>query len=173
MLEGSGIRLRPVAPEDIEILWRFWSDVDALSRVSNSPPKPFTLAEFKTIFEELSQKDESIRFAIEVGAELVGDCVLHSIDKHNRFCEVGILLGKPHWAKGYGQQALSLLVDFAFRHNNMHRVGLEVLADDERAVGCYLKVGFVEEGRLRKRDWVNGAYHDVMVMGILDEEWPG
>jgi RimJ/RimL family protein N-acetyltransferase len=82
-------------------------------------------------------------------------------------------LGKPHWAKGYGQQALSLLVDFAFRHNNMHRVGLEVLADDERAVGCYLKVGFVEEGRLRKRDWVNGAYHDVMVMGILDEEWPG
>jgi len=53
----------------------------------------------------------------------------------------------------------------------MHRVALEVLADDPRAVACYRKVGFVEEGRLRQRDWRDGSYHDVLVMSILDDEW--
>jgi len=54
----------------------------------------------------------------------------------------------------------------------MHRVALEVLADDPRAVSCYRKVGFVEEGRLRQRDWRDGAYHDVLIMSILNEQWP-
>lgn len=171
MLQGDGVRLRAIIPEDVEVLWGYWSDIDVVSLASSDPPRPLTLAEAKTFFDEAAKKNDLMRFAIEADVQVVGDCVIHSIDKHNRRCEVGIILGKPHWAKGYGQRALRLLVDFAFQHNNMHRVGLEVLADDERAVGCYRKVGFVEEGRLRQRDWVNGAYHDVMVMGILEEDW--
>ena len=173
MLEGGGVRLRALRPEDVEILWAYWSDVDVSSLASNQPPRPLTLEETKALYDEIGKKDDLARFVIEAGGEVVGDCSLHSIDKHNRTCEVGIALGKAHWAKGYGQRALRLLVDFAFKHHNMHRVGLEVLADDERAVGCYRKVGFLEEGRLRKRDWVAGAYHDVMLMAILQEEWPG
>ena len=171
MLEGERVRLRALRPEDTERLWEFWADLDVSARASNQPPKPFTLEETKSFFEELGKKDDLMRFAIEAEGELVGDCSLHDVDRHNRTTEVGIALGKPHWAKGYGQEALRLLVDYAFKHHNMHRVGLEVLADDERAVSCYRKVGFVEEGRLRQRDWTNGEYHDVLVMGILVEEW--
>lgn len=172
MLRGDRILLRALRPEDVEVLWHYWSDLDVSTRASNQPPKPYTLAETKGFYEEAG-KDDFVRFVIEAGGEVLGDCSLHSIDKHNRFCEVGISLGKRHWAQGYGQEALGLLVGFAFDHHNMHRVGLQALADDERAVGCYRKVGFVEEGRLRKRDWVDGEYHDVLVMGILEDEWPG
>lgn len=171
MLEGDGVRLRPTRLEDVEVLWEYWSDVEVASLTSNEPPMPFTLEETKAYFDDPDRREGVARFVVEVAGEVVGNCSLHSIDKHNRTCEVGISLGKPHWGKGYGQAAVRLLVEFAFAHHNMHRVGLEVLADDARAVGCYRKVGFVEEGRVRGRDWVNGAYHDVLLMGILEEEW--
>jgi RimJ/RimL family protein N-acetyltransferase len=53
----------------------------------------------------------------------------------------------------------------------MNRVALYVLADDPRAVGAYRKVGFVEEGRLRRASWVKGQYEDEFVMAIVREEW--
>lgn len=171
MLEGDRVRLRALRPEDVERLWEFWADLDVSARASNQPPRAFTLEETRAFFDELGKKDDLIRFVIEADGEVVGDCSLHGMDRHNRTTDVGIALGKPFWSQGYGQESLRLLVDYAFRHHNMHRVGLEVLADDERAVACYRKVGFVEEGRLRQRDWMNGEYHDVLVMSILDEEW--
>src|SRR5687768_685833 len=171
MLEGERIRLRALAPEDTETIWRFWSDLDVSARASNQPTRPWSLEWTKTFFQELAEKEDLMRFAIEADGEVIGDCSLHDIDRFNRCCEVGISIGKPYWSQGYGQEALRLLVDFAFHHQNMHRVGLEALADDPRAVGCYRKVGFIEEGALRKRDWAFGEYHDVLVMSILDEEW--
>ena len=69
------------------------------------------------------------------------------------------------------QDAVRALVDFAFRDLAMRKVGLEVLVDDERAVGAYTKAGFVEEGRLRAHSWFDGEVHDALVMGILREEW--
>ena len=55
----------------------------------------------------------------------------------------------------------------------MRKVGLEVLADDERAVGAYRRAGFAEEGRLRAHSWFDGSFHDALVMGILREGWEG
>lgn len=171
MLEGDRVRLRSLRAEDTKVLWEYWSDLDMSARASNQPPRPYSLEQTQALFEEFAKKEDLMRFAIEVEGEVVGDCSLHDVDRHNRCCEVGISLGKPHWSKGYGQEALRLLVDYAFRHHNMHRVGLEALADDPRAVGCYRKVGFVEEGTLRKRDWAFGEYHDVMIMSIMADEW--
>ena len=171
MLSGERVTLRAPTREDTAILNEQWSDLDVAMLGSNRAPRPYAVEEMQAKFDELAKQDDLVRFVIEVDGEVVGDCSLHFIDKHNRTCDVGIALGKPYWNKGYGQDALKTLVEYAFKHHNMHRVGLEVLADDARAVGCYRKVGFVEEGRLRRRDWVNGSYHDVLLMGILDEEW--
>lgn len=173
MLEGDGVRLRPLRRGDTPVLWDYWSDVEMASRASGEAIRPLTLEETQDLLDEIGKKDNLVRFAVEAGGEVVGSCTLHSIDAHNRRCEIGIALGRPHWNKGYGRAAVRMLVDFAFRHHNMRRVELEVLADDERAVACYRSVGFVEEGRLRRRDWRDSAYHDVMVMGILADEWQG
>ena len=171
MLESERVRLRAVTKADTERLNEFWSDLELASLGSNRAPRPYSVDETQVLFDDLAKQDDMVRFAIEAEGELVGDCSLHDIDKHNRTCDVGIAIGKPFWSKGYGQESLRLLVDYAFKNHNMHRVGLEVLADEPRAVTCYRKVGFVEEGRLCQRDWANGEYHDVLVMSILDEEW--
>ncbi len=171
MLEGERVRLREPHRDDTATINAFWNDLEMSSIATNTVPTPDSVEKTQKILADLDARDDHVRFVIEADGAIVGDCSLHDIDKHNRTCEVGIAIGKPFWNQGYGQDALRTLVDYAFKHHNMHRVGLEALADDERAVTCYRNVGFVEEGRLRKRDWVNGEYHDVMVMGILDEEW--
>lgn len=171
MLNGERVTLRALRRSDTEILHGYWSDLGMATRASNRPPRTYTVEATQAMFDGFAKQEDMVRFVIEVDDEVVGDCSLHDIDTHNRTCDVGISIGRPHWSKGYGQEALRLLVDFAFRHHNMHRVALEALADDPRAVGCYRKVGFVEEGRLRQRDWRDGEYHDVLIMGILDEEW--
>jgi RimJ/RimL family protein N-acetyltransferase len=128
--------------------------------------------------EEVEARDErwiregttdSAWFAIEVDGEAIGVCGLHSIEHYQQRAEVGIRLGKPYWGRGHGQDAVRTLAEYGFRHLNLLKISLQVLADDERAVGAYGKAGFVEEGRLRDHTWYDGARHDELVMAVFRE----
>jgi diamine N-acetyltransferase len=174
MLEGKKVRLRAIERDDLPRLHElFDDDVELMTRRSDEPPRPVTLAELEQRFDDRLEDGDSssMWFAVEVDDDLIGECGLHSIDHYRRSCQVGVALGRENWAKGFGQDAVRTLVGFAFRDLNMHKVGLEVLADDERAVGAYRKAGFVEEGRLRDNSWFDGAFRDALVMGILRPEW--
>jgi RimJ/RimL family protein N-acetyltransferase len=176
MLDGQHVRLRAIEREDLPRLHELLDDdLELMTRRSDEPPRPLTLAGLEQRFDEtLEERDPtSMWFAAEVDDDLIGECGLQSIDHYRRSCQIGIALGREYWGKGLGQDAVRTLVDFAFRDLGMHRVGLEVLADDERAVGAYRKVGFVEEGRLRDHSWFEGGFHDALVMGILREDWGG
>jgi RimJ/RimL family protein N-acetyltransferase len=174
MLNGTQVRLRAIEREDLARLHElFDGDLELMARSDDAPPRPFSLAEREQRFDErLEEQDRSqMWFVVEMDDEAIGECGLHSISHYRRWCQIGIALGREYWSKGFGQDAVRTLVDFAFRDLNMRKVGLEVLADDERAVGAYRKVGFVEEGRLREHSWFEGAFRDALVMGILREEW--
>ena len=165
--------LRPIQSWDRERLYELVESFEVRALSSGRPPLPLsfeqTEARDKRWVEE--QKENSAWFAIDVDAGLIGECGLHSIDHYQQLAEVGISIGKDHWGKGYGQDAVRTLVDYGFRHLNLVKISLRVLADDERAVGAYRKVGFVEEGRLRAHAWYDGARHDELVMSVLREEW--
>ncbi|KAF8899797.1 acyl-CoA N-acyltransferase [Gymnopilus junonius] len=88
-----------------------------------------------------------------------------------RYSKYSIVLLPEFWNKGYGQVITKFMVDYAFLNLNMHRISLEVYEGNDRATAVYKKCGFVEEGRLRKVTWVNGAWRDIHLMGILAEEW--
>ena len=174
MLDGHHVHLRAIEREDLPRLHElFDDDLELLARASDSPARPSSLAELEHRFDERLEEPDprTMRFAIEVDDELIGECELHFIDHFQRTCHLGITLGRDYWAKGFGQDAVRTLVGFAFRDLAMRKVGLEVLADDERAVGAYRKAGFVEEGRLRGHSWFEGEFHDALLMGILREEW--
>ena len=113
-----------------------------------------------------------MRFAIEAGTDFIGHCALFNVNSTAQTCELGITVGdKKFWGKGYGSESTRLLVEYAFRYQNFRRVWLHVNAANERAVRAYRSCGFVEEGRLRAHVWSDGAYDDLLVMGLLREEW--
>jgi len=174
MLRGERVVLRPIERGDAARLWELIDDFDVRSRADDRPPLPRSRTEAVAEFDEdpSSAGPDRAWFAVEVDGELVGICGLHGIDHYHGIGDLGIRLGKEYWGKGFGQDACRTIVEYAFRHLNLHKVGLEVLADDERAVGAYRAAGFVEEGRLRQQNWFDGAHRDTLLMAVLRDEWP-
>jgi RimJ/RimL family protein N-acetyltransferase len=117
--------------------------------------------------------DKEYSFAIELknGGTYLGGCGVHGIDAKNRNAMVGLFLGKEHCGKGYGTDALQVLVRFCFQEINLNRVKLGVFSFNKRAIRCYEKVGFRTEGVLRQEIYRNGRYHDTVLMGMLRSEW--
>ena len=75
------------------------------------------------------------------------------------------------WSKGLGTEAFSLLVDYIFTAHNLTRLGYSTWSGNERMMRLGKKLGFVEEGRIRRSCFVRGVFYDGMDMGILREEW--
>jgi RimJ/RimL family protein N-acetyltransferase len=102
----------------------------------------------------------------------IGDAGLHSTSAEHRRANLGIIIGdKEYWSKGYGTDTVRVLLRFAFEQMNLHRVELGTFDFNERAQACYRKCGFVEEGRRREDRYIDGRYHDLIIMGILRREW--
>lgn len=120
------------------------------------------------------RKNKDVLFSIGTGQNgyYVGICGLHNLRDIYHSAELRILIFNVEAiGKGIGTEAVNLLVDYGFNRLNLHRIWLGVNADNERAVKCYLKCGFKEEGRLREDIFYHGKYADAIRMGILRHEW--
>src|SRR5262249_23759045 len=78
---------------------------------------------------------------------------------------------KAYWNRGYGTEALRLLLRHGFHTLNLNRVALRVYGNNARAIHAYEKAGFAHEGQLRQAIYKEGAYRDVLLMSVLREEW--
>ena len=174
MLQGEKVLLRAMTRDDLERLCEFNNDVDVEVAGGGDPPMPQTLARLQAEFDtRVSQggRDDA-GFAIVADGQLIGQCALYQFNATAHTCMLGITIGdKRYWGQGYGRDAVRLLLDYAFRLRNQHRVYLSVNGNNERAIRAYKACGFVEEGRLRSHVWSNGAYIDLIYMGILRAEW--
>ena len=140
MLTGDRVVLRPIERADLPRLWELVADFEVSVLASSGPVVPHSLAEFEASFDEgiAQPRKDHAPFAIEVDGEVIGQADLHRIDHFNRRCELGIEIGREYWGKGFGQDAVRTLVDYAFEHLNMNRVGLrcsrKILAPSARTV---------------------------------------
>lgn len=100
--------------------------------------------------------------------QLIGNC---SCDG-NRNVGLGICIGEPEGRnKGFGTEAIQLMVKFAFEEKNAHRVYLRVICDNIRAIECYKKIGFQIYGRERESGYYHGHYVDILEMDMLKREY--
>jgi RimJ/RimL family protein N-acetyltransferase len=98
--------------------------------------------------------------------------VIHSIEWNNRSGLLAIGIGEQeNRNKGYGSDALQLILRYAFHELNLNRVGLDVIEYNEKAIHTYEKAGFQHEGRLRAAVYRDGKSYDRILMGILRTEW--
>ncbi len=104
--------------------------------------------------------------------ELLGNIGFNDIDSVNKAGTLGIMLGnEKYYGKGYGKEALLLLLDYGFSLLNLRNIVLYVFEYNEIAYNLYKKVGFKEVGRIRKRQELMGKFYDSIVMDILNEEF--
>jgi RimJ/RimL family protein N-acetyltransferase len=174
MLQGERVRLRGISRDDLPRLWEFNNDLAVELAGGGDPPYPQSLARLQAEFDQEAAKGgrDATRFAIEVDGKCVGACALFHPDATAQTCELGIGIGdKDYWGRGYGRDCVRVLLKYAFRYLNYRRVWLRVHGRNERAIRTYRACGFVEEGRQRAHVWSDGALDDLVLMGILRDEW--
>ena len=170
MIRGRKVGLRAIEREDIPRLWELRNDAK-VEALSYGPPRPHSKVEMEAWFEKLTAERDDHVFAIDAEGRLVGLINLRDIDAVNRRADLGIALLPEEIGKGYGSDAIRVLLEYAFRHLNLHKVCLDTLATNQRGLRAYRACGFVEEGRLREHEWEQGRYVDLVEMGVLREDW--
>ncbi len=177
MLEGKRVRLRSFELSDLDEIMKYWNNMELRRLLGSADRGPTARNEEEEWIKDtwkLRRERKAFTFAIETTADnkLIGGTGLFNISWTNRSAEAGISIYNPeYWSKGYGVESFNLILGFAFRDLNMNRVGLEVFDFNKRAYKCYIKVGFKEVGRKRKARFIDGQYHDSIMMDILREEW--
>ncbi len=165
---GKKVRLRPIEPEDVPLLLRWINGSAALEWLQRR--LPLTRRQEQAWAARAATDPQMPTFIIQTlrGAD-IGVLGLQLEAGRGVF---GIAIHEPqYWARGFGQDAVEVLVNSAFEVLPLQRIELLVLPDNVRAIRCYEKVGFKREGLLRSYIYSRGKMQDMIVMSILHEEW--
>jgi RimJ/RimL family protein N-acetyltransferase len=174
LLRGDKVRLTAFNPEDLPIVTRWYQNVLFMRLLDARVAAPQTQAQLQAAIEEQQKSNTTYLFAIRLLTDdaLMGVIVLDSIDWTNGASWLGIAIGdEAHQNQGYGTEAVRLMLDFAFRELNLHRVQLTVFAYNPRAIALYEKIGFQREGVYREYLHRDGQRYDMYLYGILRREW--
>jgi RimJ/RimL family protein N-acetyltransferase len=176
MIEGEHVRLRKLERTDLSTIHRWMNDRELMAWGRFSPDHMVSLAALEKEYEkELSGEDrERTTYIIEDNSSgnAIGWCTVRTWDRKHVSANVGIGLGeKDLWGKGYGTEAVQLLLQIVFDHQGWHRAELYTLAENKRAIRSAKKCGFRRCGIEHESSYYEGGYHDVVEMEQLKAEW--
>jgi [ribosomal protein S5]-alanine N-acetyltransferase len=169
-LRDGDIVLRAPKPQDIADRVALGRDPEIVRMFGGDRPlQPITAEAASRWLDRL--RDHPHAWVVEHEGHLLGEARLDGLNEHDARARLAMgLLDPAKLGKGLGRRVVHLVLCHAFGDLKLHRVDLRVLAYNVRAIRCYRRCGFVEEGREREAVLVAGERHDDIVMGILARE---
>lgn len=175
VLKGRRIMLREYRSEDFSAI-RSWVNDEASTRWMSTrfwpPQTEVDTQEFLSRMLQSSHNAYNFVIADKQDESYIGQLDLFRVDWRLRQGEIGMVIGcAEKRGQGYGQEALELMKRFAFANLGLERLELEVHMDNQAALQCYRKAGFVLEGVKRHAYWADGRFGNVGMMSILRQEY--
>lgn len=167
-------KLRELVKDDMVIINR-WRNNPELVQWLCTPFRYINLDVDEAWFDfYMKSRDHEVRCAIlrEEDHALIGCIYLLDIDWINRSANLGIMIGESNnRGQGAGSYALNTILDHAFFNLGLHRVQLEAIEENERAIRLYEHFGFRREGILEDKLFKNGRYVNTVIMAVLSETY--
>ena len=173
-LVGDKVVLRPIEAADVEGPYLDWLNDYEVTRFLETGTTPATRATLQRYLDTVAAAAGTVMLAIvEKASGLhVGNIKLAGVHSVHRRADLGIMLGdKSRWGRGYGREAVALVLAYGFDRLNLNKIYLGVDVDNAAAVKVYEELGFKIEGTQRQHLFRDGAYRDRHLMGILREEF--
>lgn len=179
MFEGSLINLAPIDYEkDAEVESRWSHDLDFLHRLGVRPARPLSLAQVKKRYEQIEkdmdEKKSGYYFTVKLREDerMVGFVQIHWIEWPHGSGHIRIGIGDSQdRGRGYGTQAMQLLLNLAFNELNFHRLSASILEDNPDGLRFLRKFGFTEEVRRRQALLREEQRLDIIHLGLLHSDW--
>lgn len=174
-LVGEKVFLRPLRKTDVKRVFELINDRD-VTFFLDSVEAPVTMKQekkFVTESEQDWQKGALFSFAIceKKSEEVVGGCGLSNYKKEHRRATFGIWLGKKHWSRGFGSEAVFLAFKFGFEKLKLNRIRYSYNMVNKRSASLAKKVGAKIEGCERQVVFKRGKFYDGIVCSMLASEW--
>jgi RimJ/RimL family protein N-acetyltransferase len=173
-LRGPRVRLRPLERADLPRYQELFSDPE-INLFYGGLGVPENLAKLQRRYEagEYDATDRFVLLVIEAEGTIIGAMQLSNTENlPSRAATFGIIIGDPRYLdRGYGTEASTLLLDYAFGVLGYHKINLDLFEYSARALAMYEKLGFIVEGRRRENHWSRGRFWDDILMGVAADEW--
>ncbi len=169
-LVGELVRLEPLGPEHFDGLRELFGTGD---EDAESPLAAALAQQVRTGLASAAARRDRADWAIvrHTDGRAVGEVVLFELDEDHAGMTFRIaLVGPELFDRGYGSEATRLVRDFAFGPLGLHRLSLQVVATNGRALRVYQRAGFVFEGRDREAQRVDGHWVDVLHLALIDSD---
>jgi RimJ/RimL family protein N-acetyltransferase len=171
-LQGEKVYLRPFEKEDVEALYTSLFDPEV--RRLTGTQKVFSHLEIEQYLERISLDNNRVDLLIvlQEDDQTIGDIALNDLDLKNRSANIRVAINsQKNFGRGYGTEAMRLMLGYGFGVLNLHRIELDVFSFNERAIHTYEKLGFMKEGIKRDSLYYDYQYHDAIIMSILQDEF--
>jgi RimJ/RimL family protein N-acetyltransferase len=178
LFEGQFVRFAPPdADRDAEIVSKWTHDLDYLRLLSTDVAKPLSSAQIKKQYEELdkdAEKHNAFNFAVRLKEDdrLIGVARLFHIEWTHGTAALQIGIGdRADRGKGYGTEALHMLLRYAFDEINLYRLAATTAEYNTGAIRFFERAGFVVEVLRRQAIQRDGKRWDAVMLGLLRDEW--
>lgn len=174
ILETPRLRLRALIDGDIPALFEIYKDPEAMRYWSH--PAMTDIGEAEALLKDIASH-EAPETLFEWGISrredelVIGTCTLHRIEKQHRRAELGYILRRDVWGRGFAHEALTALVNHAFGAMGLHRLEADIDPRNAASIRSVERLRFRQEGRLRERYFLAGEIQDSLIYGLLAAEW--
>jgi RimJ/RimL family protein N-acetyltransferase len=170
-LASETVRLRPVQESDLPHFQRWLADDELRRWIGSVDEQPTIEQEFEW-YVDRRQDPDSVLWAIETAQGALLGTVELRLSVNNHRAELGIaIFDREYWGRGYGTDAVRLVLEYAFRELELNRIQLTTDHDNPRAIRSYEKCGFLREGVLRGHRIIDGKPNDSVIMAVLRKDW--
>lgn len=175
-IKSSKVFLSRIEKSDMQYVYEWFNDIEFLKYYDYMPPLPQKKEEVDKTFNDYEKNKESDVFAIRLidNNQIIGIAGFDDIIKENKVATLFIGIGNQDVrGKGYGKEALYILLEYGFNKLDFYRIQLNVLEFNTAAISLYEKAGFKKEGLYREFVLRDGKRHDLLLYGLLKSEWDG
>ncbi|MFB7919423.1 GNAT family N-acetyltransferase [Streptomyces sp. NPDC056061] len=170
---GERVRLRSVEPDDWAVFMRLAADEEGLGDLLHPPRSAEGHRAWAQERATAGTDGDCFTLVIETvdTGQAVGAVGSHLADPRAGWFEYGITIGAEHRRRGYAAEAVVMLLRYMFAERRFHKCQARVFAHNEGSLTLQRRLGFVEEGRLRDQVFLAGRHRDLVMMGMLADEF--
>ena len=175
-IEGIHIYLRPIEINDSNDIYLNWLNDPLINQYLESRFAYWSLDRLHTYLEKLLASEDEFMFAIctKEGNKHIGNIKIGPINHHHLFGDIGIVIGDvSEWGRGRAVEAITALCKYSFSDLNLNKIQAGCYEENIGSMKAFLKVGFKEEGRIKKKFMSSSGYQDQILLGLLSSEFFG